>query len=86
MKALPFLTMALLAVGCGNTHLGGSSPDFNHRNLSFSGSQVVTTVPGNKALVASHDARIGPRVGKSTLHYILGIPFGSNSLADAARN
>ncbi len=89
MKPIPLLAAAVLAVGCGDTHLGGLAPSgkFSHSNRSVSGSQIITTVPGNKALVASHDGRVGPRVGKATRHYIFGIiPIGSNSLADAARN
>ena len=86
-----------LLFGCAGLALGGcatdfqaldfqSNPNVSAHNQAFSGSALITAVPGNQALISSQDSRMGSRIGKSHQYTVMGFIGFGKGMADAAKD
>ena len=62
------------------------NPNVSAHNQAYSGSALITAVPGNQALISSQDSRLGTRTGKSSQYTLFGFVGFGKGMADAANS
>jgi hypothetical protein len=63
-----------------------NNPNVSAHNQSYSGSTLITAIPGNQALISSQDSRMGSSIGKSHQYTVLGFISFGKGMADAAND